>query len=336
MSSQPLGAPADEVRKLQNFVDDGRRLRAQLRRAARALDKAAARGRAAPRAGLDAAAGRGKGWSLENRTLLVSLVVHYYPLDRLLGLPRELLEDAILSALDTRGLAAVASVSRAARRAAASDAAWRPQYARRFGTTEGSSSRQRSGSLDFGASLRESFRQRLGDPAPGDKVEIAWRGRFRLEGLEVYRGLAWWAAEVVAKRDASAHDNDRQARKYKVHYSSWDARWDEWVSRDQLRWPVAEGRTGLLTPGDDVEVWCSGSAVPGAWLRAQVTAAEGELYCVGDVASSGRLWVRRDRVRLVRRSQDKSVAKRPRGPCRMLFALARATSNAVRARLSNK
>ena len=40
MSHAILGTPAAEVRKLQNLVDDGRRLRAQLRRVARALDKA--------------------------------------------------------------------------------------------------------------------------------------------------------------------------------------------------------------------------------------------------------------------------------------------------------
>ena len=76
---------------------------------------------------------------------------------------------------------------------------------------------------------------------------------------------------MVEKRDAAAaaaaapHDSldDRRARKYKVHYVHWDARWDEWVARDQLRWPVPEGRTGAVASGDDVEVWCSGPAVPG-------------------------------------------------------------------------
>ena len=339
MSHAILGTPAAEARKLQNLVDDGRRLRAQLRRVARALDKADPRERTAARAGLDTIARRGRGWSRENRALLVSLVVHYYPPDRLAGLPRELLEDAVLANLDVKNLAAMAAVSRAARRAASSDAAWRPQYARRFGAADDASEH-----FDFGASLRESFRQRLGDPAPGDRVEIAWRGRFRLEGLEVYRGLAWWAAEVVEKRDAAAaaaaapHDSldDRRARKYKVHYVHWDARWDEWVARDQLRWPVPEGRTGAVASGDDVEVWCSGSAVPGAWLRAVVTAVEGELYCVGDVASSGRLWVRRDRVRLIQRKQDRAPrAPKRLQPCRMLFALARATTAAVRARLAS-
>ena len=115
MSHAILGSPAAEVRKLQNLVDDGRRLRAQLRRVARALDKADPRERIEARIGLDTIARRGRGWSRENRALLVSLVVHYYPPDRLAGLPRELLEDAVLANLDVKNLAAMAAVSRAAR-----------------------------------------------------------------------------------------------------------------------------------------------------------------------------------------------------------------------------
>ena len=318
MSHAILGTPAAEVRKLQNLVDDGRRLRAQLRRVARALDKADPRERTAARAGLDTIARRGRGWSRENRALLVSLVVHYYPPDRLAGLPRELLEDAVLANLDVKNLAAMAAVSRAARRAASSDAAWRPQYARRFGAADDASEH-----FDFGASLRESFRQRLGDPAPGDRVEIAWRGRFRLEGLEVYRGLAWWAAEVVEKRDAAAAAaaapdgplDDRRARKYKVHYVHWDARWDEWVARDQLRWPVPEGRTGAVASGDDVEVWCSGSAVPGASAPASLardscaTGAHGDSTQVAARRRHGR------RGRALLRGRRR-VVRAPLGPAR--------------------
>lgn len=33
----------------------------------------------------------------------------------------------------------------------------------------------------------------------GDKVEVAWSGKFRLESLKVYNGMAWWLAHVVAK-----------------------------------------------------------------------------------------------------------------------------------------
>jgi len=218
---------------------------------------------------------------------------------------------------------------------------------------------------DAGASLKERYRQRLRDPSAGDRVEVAWQGRFRLEGLEVYRGLAWWAAEVAEKAGAgggaaasavsasgavlrgaagwgrrrapsndvaagtatgtAAGGDDAQLRRYKVHYLNWDARWDEWVTREQLRWPVHEGKTSAIAPGDDVEVWCSGNTVPGAWLRAVVASVEDDLYCVGNVASSGRLWVKRDRVRLVR----KAPALRE-GRTGKLSALGRALSEAAR------
>mmetsp|Transcript_21061 Transcript_21061/g.69643 ORF Transcript_21061/g.69643 Transcript_21061/m.69643 type:complete len:193 (+) Transcript_21061:798-1376(+) len=175
---------------------------------------------------------------------------------------------------------------------------------------------------------------------------------------QVYRGLAWWAAEVAEKAgtggsastgvapaggataprtaqarsrrrgpgdDVAAGGDDAQLRRYKVHYLNWDARWDEWVTREQLRWPVHEGKTSAIAPGDDVEVWCSGNTVPGAWLRAVVASVEDDLYCVGNVASSGRLWVKRDRVRLVR----KAPALRE-GRTGKLSALGRALSEAAR------
>lgn len=123
----------------------------------------------------------------------------------------------------------------------------------------------------------------------------------------------------------AAGGDDAQLRRYKVHYLNWDARWDEWVTREQLRWPVHEGKTSAIAPGDDVEVWCSGNTVPGAWLRAVVASVEDDLYCVGNVASSGRLWVKRDRVRLVR----KAPALRE-GRTGKLSALGRALSEAAR------
>ncbi len=33
----------------------------------------------------------------------------------------------------------------------------------------------------------------------GDQVEVAWKGKFRLESFEVYDGTAWWLAQVVGK-----------------------------------------------------------------------------------------------------------------------------------------
>lgn len=53
-----------------------------------------------------------------------------------------------------------------------------------------------------------------------------------------------------------------------------------------------------INPNDDVEIWCCGSNVPGAWLEAKVRKVKGTKYCVGRVLSSGALWVERERVRM--------------------------------------
>jgi hypothetical protein len=45
--------------------------------------------------------------------------------------------------------------------------------------------------------------ERLLDPHVGDLVEVAWKGKFRLESLDIYQGLAWWSAIVVDKSDGS-------------------------------------------------------------------------------------------------------------------------------------
>ena len=45
------------------------------------------------------------------------------------------------------------------------------------------------------------YHERLLDPHVGDKVEVAWRGKFRLEALDIYQGLAWWVARVVDKAE---------------------------------------------------------------------------------------------------------------------------------------
>lgn len=40
---------------------------------------------------------------------------------------------------------------------------------------------------------------RFNDPLVGDKVEVSWEGRFRLESLDVFVGKSWWEATVVQK-----------------------------------------------------------------------------------------------------------------------------------------
>lgn len=47
----------------------------------------------------------------------------------------------------------------------------------------------------------------------GDLVEVAWKGKFRLESLDIYQGLAWWSAVVVDKR--------QDGSRYKIHYPGY-------------------------------------------------------------------------------------------------------------------
>lgn len=47
-------------------------------------------------------------------------------------------------------------------------------------------------------------------PQVGDKVEVAWKGKFRLESLEVYNGTAWWVARVVDKGKRPGHYKVRE------------------------------------------------------------------------------------------------------------------------------
>lgn len=59
--------------------------------------------------------------------------------------------------------------------------------------------------------------------------------------------------------------------RYRIHYPGWDSNWDEWVSRDRLRWPVDPSYLStIFTVRDIVEVWCTGTHVKGAWLQARV------------------------------------------------------------------
>lgn len=46
-----------------------------------------------------------------------------------------------------------------------------------------------------------SARYRFRDPLVGDKIEVSWEGRFRLESLDVFVGRSWWEATVVQKVD---------------------------------------------------------------------------------------------------------------------------------------
>lgn len=45
------------------------------------------------------------------------------------------------------------------------------------------------------------------------------------------------------------------------------------MHRDRLRWTVEQDLNLRIGPNDDVEIWCCGSNVPGAWLEAKVRGA---------------------------------------------------------------
>ena len=149
---------------------------------------------------------------------------------------------------------------------------------------------------DRGSNIMSAFHSRLDDPQVGDKVEVAWRGKFRLETQDVYQGLAWWVAEVVDKHTAQG--------RYKIHYPGWESRWDEWVPRSRLRWAVSKNTLVSIRVGDVVELWCCGANVPGAWLESKVRRIRNGRYCLGRVLATGYVWVERDRLRLVRRPTD--------------------------------
>lgn len=76
------------------------------------------------------------------------------------------------------------------------DAIWKPMYIKRFHFLD---PREAVGVHKF----KDLFKQRLLDPHIGDLVEVAWKGKFRLESLDIYQGLAWWSAIVVDKSDGS-------------------------------------------------------------------------------------------------------------------------------------
>jgi hypothetical protein len=82
-----------------------------------------------------------------------------------------------------------------------------------------------------------AYRHRLLNPLVNDYVEIAWRGKFRLEGLDVYRGLAWWNAKIV-DRHVSQVNNIFNFISSKFLYSSFYL-----FIRASIRFTMKDGRT---------------------------------------------------------------------------------------------
>ena len=154
-----------------------------------------------------------------------------------------------------------------------------------------------------------AYSLRLQYPCINDDIEIAWRGKFRLDGLDVYRGLAWWRAKIV--------DRHVSQEKYKVHYDGWDSRWDEWVPRTRVRWSfdpktACDGSAKFIKRDEVIEVWCQGNLVPGAWLEARVKRIRGTRLQLDKVQMNELpLWVDQHLVRLLKDSYDQDNKSRP-------------------------
>jgi hypothetical protein len=93
-------------------------------------------------------------------------------------------------------LGCIASVSQEWRALSEHNFLWRQPYLSRFGFHEPAQelSPTSSSSTALAAAqplYKEFFAQRLVNPQVKDRVEVAWRGKFRLESLEIYSGLAW-------------------------------------------------------------------------------------------------------------------------------------------------
>ncbi|CAM9160471.1 unnamed protein product [Chrysoparadoxa australica] len=150
------------------------------------------------------------------------------------------------------------------------------------------------------APMKTLYAQRLEAPQNGDKVQVAWKGKFRLESLEIYNGLAWWVAEVVGQ-------DPEKPGMYKVHYPGWESRWDEWVPRRRLRWGNTAAAVRLkgqeAQVNDTVEIWCGGVNVPGAWLEATVMGVRGDELYLGEVLTNEEMWTNRNRCCLVKKGE---------------------------------
>lgn len=109
-----------------------------------------------------------------------------------LQLPHPLLYE-VLYYLPLADLGTLACVSADWNRIACSNILWERLYHTRF-LVKNPMFKPRVDS-----SIKQQYRIRLKDPEVGDRVEVSWRGKFRLEGMEVYQGIAWWSAEIVEK-----------------------------------------------------------------------------------------------------------------------------------------
>lgn len=203
----------------------------------------------------------------------------------------EAVQFLVVEFLDLGTLLNVARVSRSARDFALHDILWRPLFQHKFKATDKECAKIADGRF------ARAFASRLATPEPGDQVQVLWEGSFNLvshDGVTGYEGRAWWEARIV----------ERDGDDYKIHYPQWDsAIWDEWVSRERIRWPPDNDDRGIvLKKGDVVEVKCLSTSGRSPWLESSILKVDTDgRYFVGNSIVSGERSVPRENVRLVRR-----------------------------------
>lgn len=93
----------------------------------------------------------------------------------------------------------ISAVSRDWLTLAEHDMLWRDAYLSRF-SKHGQTDEVRDADSPGEQSpmFKQQYAQRLVHPHVGDKVEVAWRGSFRLESLEIYSGKSWQISKTCA------------------------------------------------------------------------------------------------------------------------------------------
>mmetsp|Transcript_19114 Transcript_19114/g.31244 ORF Transcript_19114/g.31244 Transcript_19114/m.31244 type:complete len:248 (-) Transcript_19114:211-954(-) len=103
---------------------------------------------------------------------------------------------------------------------------WESLFEKRFVTPEPEDNDPiHSGDCRKVIDFRQRYRRRLANPIPGDGLEVAWHGKFRLENQSTFFGLSWWEATIVEVSEELSEDEEGilsgTYRRYKVHYPGY-------------------------------------------------------------------------------------------------------------------
>eukprot|EP00467_Chlorarachnion_reptans_P025362 CAMPEP_0114514748 /NCGR_PEP_ID=MMETSP0109-20121206/16329_1 /TAXON_ID=29199 /ORGANISM="Chlorarachnion reptans, Strain CCCM449" /LENGTH=295 /DNA_ID=CAMNT_0001694829 /DNA_START=180 /DNA_END=1067 /DNA_ORIENTATION=+ len=171
--------------------------------------------------------------------------------------------------------------------------------------------------------FRDEYVTRISAPRIGDCVEVLWEGKFHSHtlgehGTMRFEGRAWWQACIVGvemdSESKNLDDTEGKANEpqqyYRAHFMGWEAKWDEWVTRSQIRWPkpLNYNREVEIDIGDKVEVLLEGTQVPSVWMEGEVQKVtidiDGiELFLVTGMKRPRHLWVRKCNLRLSRKQR---------------------------------